>query len=201
VNTTTETAASLNNLYRLSAFAHYLLEQRLEDFIHKQLHYTYELDIPLLRFFLSMTDEQRYELSKTSIIEFLGYLSQNKAAEQIEASMQQWKNNQLPVVDRDAIVAEDITLINHVRRKSMMYFLPDYTREPFEIIELTQELDLFIVHSVTAATNLYINLFKQRLEDHSHFIQKVADTIPGAVYVFDAKSMKVFIPIISCRML
>ncbi|HVF80782.1 MAG TPA: PAS domain-containing protein [Flavisolibacter sp.] len=186
----TETSFSLNHLQKLSAFAHYLLQKKLEEFIQKQLEYTYEQDIPLLRFFLAMTEDQRYDLSKATVTEFLGYLSQNKAAEQIEAAMQQWKTNQLPVVDRDSISAEDITLINYVRKKSMLHFLLDYTKDPYEIIELVGEIDFFIIESITAATNIYIDLFRKRVDEHSHFIKKVAETIPGAVYVFDVETYK-----------
>jgi PAS domain S-box-containing protein len=190
VNTITDTTLSLNRLHKLSAFAHYLLTHKLEELIKKQLDYTYEIDIPLLRFFLTMTEDQRYKLSKKTITEFLAYLSHNKASEQIKDAMQQWKENQLPVVDKDSISAEDITLINYIRKKAMLHFLLDYTKDPQEILELVQEIDFFIIESITAATNIYINLFKQRLEEHSHFIQKVAETIPGAVYVFDVEEYK-----------
>ncbi len=190
MNTKTGNATSLNNLQKLSAFAHYLLSQKLEEFIQKQLLYTYESNIPLLRFFITMTEEQLYDLSKKTITEFLTYLSQNKAAEQIEDSMQQWKANQLPVVNRDSIVAEDITLVNYVRKKTMLDFVAGYTKDPNEIIELVKEIDVFNIQSITSATNIYIDLLRERLGENSHFIQKVAETIPGAVYVFDVEQYK-----------
>ncbi len=185
-----QSAASLNDLQQLPAYANYLVTERLDDYVKKQLHYSFEIDIPLLKFFLQLSGEQRYTLSWQSSKELLIYLSKNQAAAQIEASLHQWKINQLPVVDRDSIAAEDITLINYVRKKSMMDFITDYTNDTTTIIALINEIDFFIIQSITAATNLYINLFRERLEEHSHFIQKVAETIPGAVYVFDATAYK-----------
>lgn len=176
MNTTTEKNISLYNLQKLPAFAAYLLRERLEEYIQKQLQYSFESEIPLLQFFLKLTEEQRYEISKKTVIEFLTRLADDKAAEQIEDSLQQWKTNQLPVVDKDAIAVEDITLINYVRKKSMLHFVPDYTKDPYQIIELVKEIDFFIIQSITAATNLYINLFKQRIEEHNQLLQKLAQS-------------------------
>ncbi|MFL5811789.1 MAG: PAS domain-containing protein, partial [Flavisolibacter sp.] len=181
---------SLQHLQRLSGFSHYLLHERLEDFLQKQLIYIYEADIPLLRFFKELSEEERYLLGKKTIVEFLTYLAENKAAEQIDDAMRLWQQNQLPIVDRDSIVAEDITLVNYVRKKSMLDFVGDYTKDVSEAMELVKEIDFFIMQSITIATNLFIDLFKKHLEDHSHLTQKVVETIPGAVYVFDIEKYK-----------
>ncbi len=190
MNTIAGKIISLSHLQKLPSFAAYLLSERLEEYVDLQLQFSFELEIPLLKYFLSLSEEQRYNLSKKSTTEFLTYLAEDKATEQIETSLQQWKANQLPVVDRDAIIAEDITLVNYMRKSAMLHFVTDYTQSPHEIIELTKEIDFFIIQSITASTNLYIDLFKKRIEEDSHFIQKVAETIPGAVYVFDTQQYK-----------
>ncbi|RYF84905.1 MAG: PAS domain S-box protein [Chitinophagaceae bacterium] len=67
----------------------------------------------------------------------------------------------------------------------MLDLAADYTTDPATLLALTQEIDFFVIQSITAATNLYIGLYKERLQENTHFIQKVAETVPGAVYVFD----------------
>jgi len=181
---------SLENLIYLPGFASYLLREKLEEYIQLQLSYSYELNIPLLQFFLKLPEEQRYELTKQSSAEYLTYLAENNAAEQIRSSLAQWKANQLPVVDRDSIVAEDITLINHMRKQVMLDLLPGYTKDPIEWVELLKEIDFFITQAVTAATNQFFSLYKTRLEENTHLVQKVAETVPGAVYVFDVEQFK-----------
>ena len=190
MNTNTSTAISVGNLTYLPQFAAYLLTEQFDAFLQKQMEYAFELDIPLLKYFLSLPEDQRMAISKQTTYDFLNFLAANKASQQIERSMEQWKANLLPVINRDAIVAEDITLVNYMRKKTMVHFIPAYTTDPYKIIELVKEIDLFIIQSITTATNQYISLFKERLEEHSHFIQKVADTIPGAVYVFDVDAYK-----------
>ena len=183
-------AITLNDLVHLPRFASYLLTQKLDDYIQKQFQYSLELDVPLLKYFLALPDAERDAIAKQTVTEFLTYLANNKAADQIETALKQWRNNQLPIVGKEAIVAEDITLINYVRKKTLLDFIPTYTSDINEVIELAQEIDYFIIQSITAGTNMFIGLYKERLEENTHFIQKVAETIPGAVYVFDRKQFK-----------
>jgi PAS domain S-box-containing protein len=181
---------SLDNLVHLPRFANYLLKEKLNEFLQKQIEYGIELNVPLLKFFLSLPNEQRFEIGKQTTTGFLNFLAANKASEQINNSIQQWKENQLPVINRNEIVAEDITLINYMRKKAMLHFITGYTTDVYEMLELIKEIDLFIIQSITAATTQYMSLFKQRIEEDSHFIHKVAETIPGAVYVFDVENYK-----------
>ncbi len=190
METKTVDTTSIAHLLYLPRFASFLLKERLEAFVSIQLRYSYEVELPLLKFFQAMPEEERMALSRQTSSEFLGYLAANRASEQIETSMQQWMTNRLPVVDKDNVETEDILLVNHVRKKAMLDLLPDYTKDPFELIELIKEIDLFTLQAISTATRHYMQLYKQRLEENSHFIQKVAETIPGAVYVFDAEAYK-----------
>lgn len=185
VEATTLHNGLLSNLLHLPNFAAYVLNHRLDDYIQKLLRYSFDRNIPLMQYFLRLPEEERYAIAKKSAAEFLSYLANHQPEEQIRTSLEQWKADEMPVVARDAIVAEDITLINHVRKQSLTEILPDYTNDTTELLELVKEIDAFITESVTAATNQYMKLYRSRLEEHSHFIQKVADTVPGALYVFD----------------
>ena len=181
---------SLDNLVYLPGFAAYLLQERLDEYIQKQINYSFELNIPLLQYFLRMSEEERFAVAKQSSTEFLTYLANHQAAEQIRSSLAQWNADELPVVGRDAIVAEDITLINYVRKRVMTEMMPDYTKDVTELQELHKEIDFFIIQGITAATNQYMGLFRARLEENMHMVQKVAHTVPGAVYVFDLDQFK-----------
>jgi PAS domain S-box-containing protein len=190
VETKTNETISIDNLVYLPQFASFLLNEKLDEFVQKQLDNAFEQHIPLLRYLFSMPEEERFALAKRTSSEYLTFLANNQASEQISQSMQQWKANELPVIERDQIVTEDITLVNYMRKKTMLYFIPDYTKDPLEIIELIKEMDLFFVKSITTATKTYIGILQENLQENAYFIQKVAETIPGAVYVFDTISNK-----------
>jgi PAS domain S-box-containing protein len=190
VQTKKETGASLENLLYLPAFAQYLLSQKLDDLAAIQIRIGEEINIPLMKFLNEKPEEQRLLVVKQTLIEFLTYLSQNRAKQQIENSLQRWKQNQLPVLGRDDIVAEDITLITYLRKKSFLYFVADYCSGTEQMIELIKEIDFFLLQSQTASTNFYINLLKDRIDEHSHFIEKITNTSPGIIYVYDVINNK-----------
>ena len=112
------TELSLHSLLQLASFARYLLEEKLDTFIDRQLQFASEMDIPLLRFFQDLSRTTTRAVVFKTNTEFLTYLAENNAAQQIEASMQQWQMNRLPVVDKNAIASEDILLINYLRKKT-----------------------------------------------------------------------------------
>ncbi|MFL5771943.1 MAG: PAS domain-containing protein [Flavisolibacter sp.] len=190
METTTDTRLTLEALTYLPSFAQYLLQHRLNDFVAVQMQYLSEVDIPMMKYFRELSSEELFQLSMEANKEYLTYLSQNRARQQITESIRQWKENQLPVIKKEEIVAEDITLATYLRKRVFLHFIPDYTSEIDKVIELVKEIDLLLAIAETELTNTYINILKQTIQEDSLIIEKINDTIPGAVYVFDIKNFK-----------
>lgn len=181
---------SLNDLQTLPAFATFLLTHKLDEYCRKQIETSSELNIPVLRFFTNMPAGELYTLTKEKSIEFLSSLAENRAGAFIEESIHQWRTNHLPRIDKGDLNAEDITLINYMRKKVFLHFLPDYTQEPSVILALAKELDYFHINYQNIAFNTFIDLLKAKNEEQLHFIRKINETIPGAIYVFDRINYK-----------
>jgi PAS domain S-box-containing protein len=190
VQTQTETRVSLEKLHYLPGFAHYLLLHRLEDLAVIQMRIGEEINLPLMQFFDDKPYEQRLAIVKEALSELLTHLSQNEARQLIEKSLQRWKENQLAFLKKDDIIAEDIPLIAYLYKKSFLYFLPDYCTDTAQMIELIKEIDLFLLESQTAYTNFSVDLLKERINEHAHFIEKITNTTPGIIYVYDAINNK-----------
>lgn len=190
VKTSTETKISLENLSCLPSFAEYILQHRLDDFVTLQLQLSEDLDIPMMRFFKDFSYEERFDFAKKAAGEFLTYLANNKAKQQIEDSLKQWKENLLPVIKKEDVAAEDITQISYLRKKSLLHFVPDYTTETEDILEIIKEIDLFLVSSENASINFYIDLLKGNINEHALFIEKITNTSPGIIYVYDVENDK-----------
>jgi PAS domain S-box-containing protein len=163
VKTKTETRPSIEHLKYLPAYAQYLLQHRLHDFASCQLQIAEEVEIPMMRFFKQMSYEQRLQITENSAAEFLTYLAQNRAKQEIEDSLRRWKDDLLPIVAKEDIAAGDINAITYVRKKSLTQFIPDYTSEINDAIEIINEIDLFTVESEIASTNIYMNLLKEKI--------------------------------------
>lgn len=163
MKTSTETRTSLDNLLHFPSFAQYILHQHLDDLVAMQLRISEEVEIPLMKFFAGMSYEQKFEIAKKGITDLLTNLSQNNARLQITNAVKRWTENLLPVVKREDIAAEDITVVMYIRKKALLHFLPEYCKSSDQLVKLIEEIDLFLFHAETAYTNAYINLLKERL--------------------------------------
>lgn len=163
MKTKTETRAALEHLIYLPAYAQYLLERRLDDLTSYQMQIAEEVNIPMMRFFKQMSYEQRFQITRDSAQKFLTCLAENKAIQQIEEGLKQWKENLLPNIEKEDIVAEDITSVTYIRKNSLTNLIADYTSEISQAIEIIKEIDLFLTRYETAATNTYINLLKEKI--------------------------------------
>lgn len=181
----TVSALSLNNLKYLPSFAGYLLKNHLREYSEKMLQFSRELNLPLLKSIERLSNEQLITLFMESSKDFLTYLFQNRAEEQIEASMIKWIKNQLPLIDQKDVGAEDITLITLIRKKTFLYFITDYCKTVTEIVSLVQEIDLFLTRSETESTNTYIDLLRTRIKEQSYLNEKITNTAPGIIYLFN----------------
>jgi len=183
VKLTTKTKPSIEHLSYLPSYAQYILQHRLDDYCQYLIIGANELEIPMMHFFKEMSQEQWQQMTKNSSKEFLTYLEQNKAKQQIEDSLKQWKENLLPGMSRDQIVAEDITLVTFLRKKTLTHFIADYTSDINDVIELIKEIDLFLSNAQTAATTTYINLLRNKIEEdetalrNNEYLYKRAEAI------------------------
>lgn len=160
-----ETKPSIEYLLYLPAFAQYLLQHRLNDLVTFQIEMIMATNIPMLQFFKEISEEQKFEIAKKGNADLLNCLAQNKAQEFIDNALKRWKENALPVLTRENIVAEDITQFAYVRKKSMVHFIADYTSELNRAIEIINEIDLFIAFYETASTNTFIHLLNEKISE------------------------------------
>jgi hypothetical protein len=68
-----------------------LKEHLLHDFVAEQLRLSRDVDLPMLKFFSHLSDEELLELSVNSITEFLNFLSKNEAEQHVKVSIDRWK--------------------------------------------------------------------------------------------------------------
>ncbi len=130
-------------------------------------------------------------MSVESHREFLTYAEQNRIHEQLEKSLDAWIKDKLGVIRKEEVAAEDITLAGYVRKNALLKFLPAYTTDIKEAIEIVKEIDLYTVESETASTNIYIKLLRNRIHEQVHLSDSISNTVPGLHYVYDLKNKMV----------
>jgi PAS domain S-box-containing protein len=170
---------------KVPAFAGFILDHHLEDFASDQLASFRRLRVPLLKFIETLPEPAVVALSIASSREFLTYLAENRADQQIVDSRNRWLTDQMPTIDRDQIVADDITLITYARKRSLVDFIPRFTADLGEGLALIRELDAYFLKAETSSIDTYIGLLQEKVRQELHFNEKITQTSPGIIYVFD----------------
>lgn len=175
----------------LPAYARFLLQEKLDDYTREQVRLSFALDLPLLKLFKHLSDEEIFHFSRQGQQEFLSYLSQNNVSGHIEVSMQRWLTNQLPTIGKYDVTATDITLAGLVRSKTLKSFLTNYAVAPEQLWGLNTEIDELIHAYTTASTDAYIGLLKEKIEEEAHFSANIVTASPSITYIYEISSKKV----------
>ncbi len=178
------TSPSLENLIYLPPFARFILDKKLLEYVEMQVKLSEELDVPLMKHLKHLTEVEVFKTLEQSSIEFLTYLAQNKANQQIQSFIDRWVNNQLPQLDRTEVSPEDITRGIYLRKKLFLHFIPVYCKQTEQLLALIDEISLFFAHATTAFTHTYTKIFRKKLEEQTAFIEKVNQTSPAIICVF-----------------
>jgi PAS domain S-box-containing protein len=172
-------------------YARFIRENHLVPYIQEQIRISREIKLPMLRFFEGMSDADLITMAIDSHKEFLTAAEENRLEEQQEKGLALWKADGLGIMKREEVTAEDITLAGFMRKKALLKFLPGYTTDVSEAVEIIKEIDFLTVEGDTAATNIYINLLKDRINEESFFSERLAHTTPGLNYVLDVNNNEV----------
>lgn len=155
----------------LPDYARFLLTHQLEAVARMQLQLSRDLNVPILKFFKDLPETQLVELSIQSSTEILTAFADNKINEFIELSVQNWINNQLPMIGRNEIVAEDITVFSFIRKQNLRIFLPLYTSDLQLALAITEEIDVFITASESASINTFMALQNEEINKINTILQ------------------------------
>jgi PAS domain S-box-containing protein len=153
---------SLLLFHELPSFAILIREKFLNEFVTDQLQQSRALKLPMLSH-LTISDDELFQASLVSSMEFLNCLIENRASERIEMAQRRWLENKMGILRKEQITAEDITLASYIQKQSFLKLLPSYTVDSKKMLAIIGELDRYYMAVETANTNTYVNILKERL--------------------------------------
>jgi len=148
----------------LPGFAKFLLEEKMDELAKESLAVSREVNYPLLKYFAHLPEEYLLELSKTAGKEFYTHAINNTLDEQLRQALDLWKQNQLPLISKDQVLAEDITLAGYVRRKVWTKFLRQYTTDVDLTLQILAELDEYQLRADSASFQIFIDSQLEKME-------------------------------------
>jgi PAS domain S-box-containing protein len=181
-----EAYAGMYRYKHLPGFAQFILDHHLTQFVNEQLELSLRLHIPVVTNLLQrISKEELLKFSiKTSAV-YLSYLKENKAYDQIKDSSNKWLEDQLEMIGKFQIVGQDITLINYVRQQAFRNFIPRYTNNVQQALELSNEIDTLMLGATTTAVDIYVNILKDKIEEESLLGRKLIAASPAITFLFD----------------
>ena len=150
-------------LKHLPAYAAFLLQNCLEEFVTHLIRISREENVPLLRYFSSYTEQDLVSIGKKSNTELLTHIAENRLNEYIDQSTTGFIANQLPNIDREEVLVDDITIISFVRRKVFRDFLNRFTDDPVVFAQIMEDVDRFTTANEAASFNAYNNIQQERI--------------------------------------
>lgn len=175
----------------LPAYANYIRDNHIVPYIQDQIDMSREMNLPIMRFIEGIPDKDLIEMGIQSHRDFLTAAENNTLKEHFEKALQTWTSDSMGIIKKDEIAAEDITVGGFIRKKAMLKFLPEYTSDINQLLEIVHEIDTMTVESGTASTNVYIRLLKERIAEQTFFSEILSNTTPGMNYTFDLASRSV----------
>lgn len=174
----------------LPEYAGFLLANHHKAFAKAMLDVSREIDVPLLRFFSQLSDDELLQISMPGTAELLEHFSKNKVQAYIEKSLDNWQTNQLPLISSSDIVAADINYISFVRRKCFRDFFKYYSTDLDVYIRIMEEVDRFTIKVEEACYQILFDMQQKQISEHNYLLDKINNTSPGIIYVFDLVDRK-----------
>ncbi|HZY78491.1 MAG TPA: PAS domain-containing protein [Cyclobacteriaceae bacterium] len=149
----------------LPNFARFLLENHLDEVANVALQISRDLNIPLLKQ-LQMPDEDLINLIKPGYTELLNSFIDGTSDALIQKGVASWMANQLPIIERDQVVSDDIPLVAQARKRLFLHFLPRYTKDINKVIAIVNEIDNYLSQYTAISYGAYANILQARIEKH-----------------------------------
>jgi PAS domain S-box-containing protein len=177
---------AVHQLEFLPEYAGYLLRERLDDYAVALIRVYHELEPPLLRFYKSITDDERSLLSKNHATQFLRSLTENKIEAIIQSALKIWRQNNIPILPKEYIQVDDIKISGYATKKVLLNFINDFTNDASTTTAIISEIDFLIQEQETCLLKEFITTLHDRFERiqkdaitseerYHHMIEEVED--------------------------
>ena len=134
-----ENTVAINNFNKYCSF---ILDNYLDELTRAIITRHRKQNLPLLKYFSNLSEEEIFRYSKTNITELLTEVIAGRQEEYIKQAMKSWHDNRLRGgIEKTNIEISDIFLINYSRKLALISLIGKYTEKTFEIFEITEEVE------------------------------------------------------------
>lgn len=172
--------ADLSELIYLKDYSIFIRNSKLEDFVSAYLMNIHSSNIPLLTFFSHITKEELLVTARQGIVRLLTGIESGRAIEEVKQNLDNWKNNGISGIPREAISLKDITLIYSAQKLSFQSFLPYYTADVSVAAGVINEIELYYKQVQHLALDMLETIQQEEQEKRQESENKYRDLFDNA---------------------
>jgi PAS domain S-box-containing protein len=179
---------------KLTAFLAFINKECLEEAAKESLRTAKEIDFPLMQFFKHLPDETLVQMGMKSLCEFAESMADGTFMEKQEVNLKKWEDDKMDGgISKESIQPTDLIMLYTAQKKALHKFIPRFTKDPEEIIEIINDLESLHATLQDMSVNLLFKWQKEtelRLTDTNQFLDTVLENIPNMIFVKDASELR-----------
>lgn len=159
----------------LGSFAAFIKNEFLEEYHKEYVAVVKGMNIPLMKMFSHLTDEQLMEMSKPGTISFLEGFEKDNALEQADKSLKQWETDTMPGISKKSIAPSDLVLVYAAQKFTLYKFLPLYTNDVHTTVHIVHVLEDYYTQVQDKAVQMLFRIQKEieeELEKKNHQLEE-----------------------------
>jgi signal transduction histidine kinase len=149
----------------LKEYMAFLRKEHLDDFTKLNISLNKKLDIPLMKYFAFIPDDEVFKLSRVSNEQFLKDFEEGKAYETASKNLRLWEANELPGISNDMIEPSDLVFISVSQKRAIINFIPKFTEDIEKGVQIIDSLEEFYMVTQEAAFKIYSKLKYQAKQE------------------------------------
>jgi PAS domain S-box-containing protein len=174
----------------LPAYARFILEENLEEYVRTQLSLSRALNLPILKYFQNFAEEEIIRISEGTSSEFLSYIANNQVNEQVKESIRKWKNDELPVIGKFQVTIQDVTVLSYIRRKTLLNLIPLYTLDFLQGLSIVNELEEYFMFSDRKAFDAYADILKEQIQQKEEQLLQAQEIAGMGSYLWNLSTLE-----------
>ena len=146
------------NFTYLPDFADFILKNKMEEFVTVGIRFCREVNLPILKPISRFSEQELVVLSIETNKKMLEAIINRKIPEHIRQGIHSYTTNSIGYLDREDVLAEDLTMGFYLRRKIFAYFLDAYTKNMVTQKFIMNEVDIFTTQEELIAYRIYLKI-------------------------------------------
>jgi two-component system, LuxR family, sensor kinase FixL len=178
----------MKTMSALKEYVAFVRTHRLEEFTTLELETARAMNIPLLRFFTSLSEEKLREMTRVSLFGFLSSLEDGTAHERAIESIKRWETDQLPGIRKEDVHPSDLVLVYAAQKISFLKFIPEFTDDSAVALSIFLEIESYYTHIQDMAIQRMFHMHEeseQKLKEADAHYRDLFESATDLIQVVD----------------